>query len=303
MWNKNLILKVKGGSHAYGLNTEKSDLDIRGICIANKINILGLENFEQHENKQTDTVIYELKKFVRLAKQCNPNVIEILFADPSDIIFINDFGRKLIDNRELFLTKAARYRFAGYAFAQLERIRRHKKWIDNPPLEPNMKNFTHKVSIIKKEFVETCSRNFGAKILINTIGRIKFAKFFHNEYTVALKEYRHYKEWVDNRNAARHVLEEKYNYDTKHAMHLMRLLRMGCEIMEGKGVIVKRPDKDYLLDVRSGKYSYDEILTQANELDAKLNILYEKSTLPHSPDTNKINELVIKLFLDFWAQK
>ncbi|AEZ66297.1 hypothetical protein phiTE_131 [Pectobacterium phage phiTE] len=37
---------------------------------------------------------------------------------------------------------------------------------------------------------------------------------------------------MKNRNAARHELEEKFGYDTKHAMHLVRLLRMSQEILE-----------------------------------------------------------------------
>ena len=79
-WNARCILKVVAGSRAYGTNTEDSDYDYRGICIQPKKYLLGLDKFEQHEEKEPDTVIYSLEKFVRLALQNNPNILEILFA-------------------------------------------------------------------------------------------------------------------------------------------------------------------------------------------------------------------------------
>ena len=57
----NIILLTVGGSYAYGTNTENSDLDIRGIAIERKQEILGLSNFEQFIDKATDTTIYALK--------------------------------------------------------------------------------------------------------------------------------------------------------------------------------------------------------------------------------------------------
>lgn len=62
----NIILLVISGSHAYGLDTPESDLDIRGIAVENEETLFGLGHFEQYEDKETDTVIYSLRKFIQL---------------------------------------------------------------------------------------------------------------------------------------------------------------------------------------------------------------------------------------------
>ena len=61
------------GSKAYGTDTPESDTDIRGVTLERPEEIYGSETFEQFEDKEADTVIYGLKKFVSLCKACNPN--------------------------------------------------------------------------------------------------------------------------------------------------------------------------------------------------------------------------------------
>lgn len=96
-WLKeNTILLTKHGSHAYGLNTLTSDLDIKGIAIPPREYFLGfLHRFEQAESKNPDLVIYDIRKFCTLASDCNPNIIEVLYTDEEDIIQCNDIGDAL----------------------------------------------------------------------------------------------------------------------------------------------------------------------------------------------------------------
>ena len=74
----NIIILTLGGSHAYGTNTETSDLDIRGCALNSKMQILTNENFEQFVNEKTDTTIYAFNKLISLLCNCNPNTIEML---------------------------------------------------------------------------------------------------------------------------------------------------------------------------------------------------------------------------------
>ena len=62
----NIILLGLGGSHAYGTNVAGSDIDIRGIALNAKEEILGAANFEQVVNNETDTTVYSLRKIVSL---------------------------------------------------------------------------------------------------------------------------------------------------------------------------------------------------------------------------------------------
>lgn len=116
------------------------------------------------------------------------------------------------------------------------------------------------------------------------------------EYTSKKREWDQYMNWKATRNSARAALEEKYGYDTKHAYHLVRLIRMCREVLETGKVIVKRPDREELLAIRNGAWSYDTLIEFAETEEKSLNELYNTSnTLPKSPDKSKIDALCIKL--------
>lgn len=145
-WLKNnTIFMTIHGSHAYGMNREGSDVDIRGICTTPKRYLLGvLDNFEQAIiNDPYDCTIFGLKKFVNLSLLNNPNALEIIFTDESDYLFVNDIGQSLLDIRDLFLSKKARWTLAGYARAQLKRINVHHSWLQrqNTIKKPERKDF------------------------------------------------------------------------------------------------------------------------------------------------------------------
>ncbi len=86
-------------------------------------------------------------------------------------------------------------------------------------------------------------------------------------------------------------------------MHLIRLLRMGVEIMRGEGVQVKRKDREDLLAIRGGQLSYDDLVAMAQEYERQLNDLYLTSDLPHTSDTEKINRLMLEIYRDYWTQQ
>lgn len=130
------IFSCRAGSHAYGTNSAHSDIDTRGIFIAPPEYTLGcMKTVEQVEVSGEDTVIYELAKFVKLAADCNPNIIELLFTGEENILFIDPAFEKIRAHRHLFLSKKAKFTFSGYAMAQMKRIKGHHKWIQNPQPE------------------------------------------------------------------------------------------------------------------------------------------------------------------------
>lgn len=116
------------------------------------------------------------------------------------------------------------------------------------------------------------------------------------EYNAKKKEFDQYQEWKVSRNKDRYLLEEKFGYDTKHAYHLVRLLRMCREILTTGKVIVKRPDREELIEIRNGSWDCDELIDFAEREDKALQLIYnECKILPKTPDFEYLDNLCIQL--------
>ncbi len=133
----NTVFLTVHGSHAYGTSTPESDLDIRGCVVPPREYNLGfLNNFEQATQKDPDFVIFAAQKFVSLAADNNPNVLELLFVPEHCHIQVSPEFRPILENRGLFPTKRSRHSLSGFAMSQLRRIQLHRGWLIDPPKAP-----------------------------------------------------------------------------------------------------------------------------------------------------------------------
>lgn len=336
------IFLTKHGSMAYGTNLPTSDIDLKGIAIAPKEYYLGFHNtFEQAEVHQpVDCTIYDIRKFFKLASDCNPNIIEILHTDESDWVLPStstvsigplelhhphyNFWMKIWQNRHLFLSQKAQHTFSGYAFSQLKRLKSHRGYLINPPTSaPVRKDFglpdgqttigKEQLGVINSQVrkLEDALAGGGAdKVEIAQSEDSLVAQTFENlnlsrdliplvlaerRFGAAVREWSKYQEHLQNRNPARAALEASAGYDTKHAMHLVRLLRMAREILGDGKVIVKRPDAEELLAIRAGAWSYDQLIEYAERMEAELPAIAAKSPLPKSPDRKALDKLLVSI--------
>lgn len=116
------------------------------------------------------------------------------------------------------------------------------------------------------------------------------------QYVNAKREWDQYQNWKKERNPARAELEAKFGYDTKHAYHLVRLIRMCREVLTTGKVIVKRPDREELLTIRNGAWSYEKLIDFAESEEKSLNEIYAScNVLPKTCDKKKLDQLCIKL--------
>ena len=119
---KNIIFLTYGGSYAYGTNMEGSDIDLRGCALNSKADLLGIDDFEQVVDTETDTTVYSFNKLLTLLINCNPNTIELLGCKPDHYLVLTPIGRQLLERRKLFLSRRAISSFGGYAGQQLRRL-------------------------------------------------------------------------------------------------------------------------------------------------------------------------------------
>jgi len=113
--------------------------------------------------------------------------------------------------------------------------------------------------------------------------------FFNKDgYSIHCKEYKKYTDWLEKRNESRFVDTVKHGQkiDGKNLMHCRRLIEMGIEIANGKGIIVKRPNSEYLLSIRKGEIELDDLVKQS-EGDIKImDDLFNQSNLPEDVDSS-----------------
>lgn len=119
----NVILEGIVGSHAYGLAHEDSDIDYRGVYVHDTVSLFGLSKpKDTRETKDPDRVMHEVEKFLRLALNANPNIIELLYLPEYDIL--EDVGDTLVEYRGVFASQRAVQTYGGYAVSQLQKMKR-----------------------------------------------------------------------------------------------------------------------------------------------------------------------------------
>ena len=125
-----LIFECITGSKAYGLDTAKSDTDIRGVYVVPKELFYSLEYPEQVSNETNDIVYYELRRFMELLSKNNPNIMEMLAVPEQCILYRHPVMDKLKPG--IFLSKLCEKTFANYAFTQIKKAYGLEKKIVNP---------------------------------------------------------------------------------------------------------------------------------------------------------------------------
>jgi predicted nucleotidyltransferase len=104
------------------------------------------------------------------------------------------------------------------------------------------------------------------------------------------------------KHGQRSELTQEFGYDTKAAMHAVRLLQEGIELMNTGAVTLPRPEKQVLINIRQGGWSLDRVCQQVSRDIEVLETAREKSSLPAKPDRGEVNRIVSQTYLDFYTE-
>jgi predicted nucleotidyltransferase len=121
--------------------------------------------------------------------------------------------------------------------------------------------------------------------------------FNRDAFQAHCKAHREYWEWVSQRNEERYATNASHGrgYDSKNLMHTLRLLDMAGEIAAEGVLRIRRPNRDYLLRVRSGEFAYEDLVARAEEQLAEVQAAFDKSPLPDQPDREQVNALLVEI--------
>lgn len=309
---KNIILLGLGGSYAYNMNKEDSDLDIRGIFSNSKSEILLGNYFEQVDDNNTDTTIYSFNKMITLLIKQNPNVSEILGLKPEHYLYLSDIGKELLDNKKMFLSKICVHSFAGYSQAQLRRMENKAARLVGQA--QNEKYILNSIQNAKYEFQ---SRYFPTdeKSNIDLYIDDSVQDGYEKEIFMDIN-LNHYplRDWTGMWNEMKSIVSSYNKFGKrnekavrkdklgKHMAHLLRLYMMCIDILEKEEIITYREDEhDLLMSIRNGEYldnnrqPISEFYDLLNLYEKRFEYAKENTSLPDAPDYNKINEFVMSV--------
>lgn len=308
-----IMFLTLGGSYSYGTNVQTSDIDIRGCAMNSASDILGLTNFEQFVNEDTDTTVYSFNKLIGLLINCNPNTIEMLGCKPEHYIYMTDVGREMINNRKMFLSKRVIYSFGGYANAQLNRLENAiardrleqakkeehiRRSMENAIMgfETKYSNFEH--GSIRLFTDESTREDLDREIFVDVDLKHFPARQF-NVMTTELHNVLSSYEKLNNRNR-----KKDESHLNKHAMHLIRLYLMCMDILEKEEIITYREkDHDLLMSIRNGEFMFSdgtyrpEFFEMVKDFEKRLEYAKENTSLPEKPNMKTIEEFVMSVNL------
>lgn len=236
----NIILAGYRGSLAHGTAGDIiDDIDIGGVFISPINHYFGLTRLEHIEkvdvNDKYDFALFEIRKYFGLLLKSNPNVLSLLWLPDNLYLVQTELGKKIIDNRTLFVSKHLHKSFGGYAFGQLRRMTR-------------------------------CCSDKAYQ------GKKRKERF------------------------------ERFGYDCKNAAHLIRLLRMGIEVLSTGEINVARHDALQLKEIKRGDWSLSQIEKEADRLNSLLDLALVNSKLPERPDYKKAEQLLINILMEYFRK-
>jgi hypothetical protein len=287
------------GSVAHGMYVPKSDpdsiddKDLMGVYIGPVEHYFGFGRKDVYEKweGEWDCVFYELRKFVGLLLNCNPNVLSLLWLNPNGIIYESQIGERLRTNRDLFVSKKAYHSFSGYAYAQF------KKMISfNQEAQALMAQLEDQLTSFGID-PESCDaggslrRSDGQPFVGATSEAMDVVKRYRGERR------RYYSGGYMGQK--RRELVRRVGYDAKNAAHLIRLLRMGIEFLTEGTMHVERVDGPELLDIKRGAWPLEKVKNESERLFQLAQEAYVRSSLPSEPDRERAEKLCVEMVAEY----
>ncbi len=301
------IVRMIFGSHLYGTSTPESDKDYKGIFLPSKEQVfLGQipksynqttkQGDKKNTSEDTDTEIYSLHYFIKLACEGQTVALDMLHAPDNMILETSNIWKEIVNNKEKFYTKNLKA-FIGYARRQASkygikgsRLNAAKKVIDLLlEFEGSLKmEVVWDVLPISEHLymIETNANNIRqyqvcGKIIQETatIGYVLAMLMpFYEAYGKRAKE-----------------AAENKNIDWKAISHALRAAYQVKELLEDKAITFPLKEAEFLCEVKQGKLDYIKVVAPTLEkIMAEVEILSEESNLPNKANRKFWDKFIVK---------
>ncbi len=296
------------------INNETNDIvyyELRkfiDLCSKNNPNILELLSIPDECVLYKHPVFDDIKLDVFLSKQCEKSFANYAYAQIKkarglEKKIVNPVEKERKSVLDFCLVYEKGRAILLKAFLDKHNIKQENCGLANITHLKDCNNLYHSLEVPYKGIIKSSKAN---DIALSSIpkGEAAIGMLFFNKdgYSTYCKKYKEYWDWVGKRNEERYktTVSHGKNYDSKNMMHTFRLLHMAKEIASESIINVKRRDRAFLLEIKKGKFEYDELVNWAEERKIELEYLYATSGLPDKPNLKRINRLLAELRVSFY---
>ncbi len=129
--------------------------------------------------------------------------------------------------------------------------------------------------------------------------------FFNRDaYSIHCREYGQYTAWLANRNTQRYVDIEGHgqSIDGKNLLHCVRLIETGLDMARTGTITVRRPNAQYLIEIRKGKHDLKTLLDKCEEDLVEMDAIFKASDLPDKVSDKLVKELMNEIRREYYKQ-
>jgi len=309
------IMKTVFGSHLYGLNTEHSDMDFKGIYLPTIDDIL-LNSYKPIINKDTnkkgkndntdvDEELFALPKFIELACRGETVVLDMLFSNAVEYDCLQDSSLghiwvSLQNNRHRFITKNLKA-YIGYLKGHVAKNNQKGK---------KLKNINNMIRMLNRQEKEQPGRRLkdiwqmlptGNEIIKGELDGELYWSLFGSKYKdhITIKYCIEQMQLKSDSYGARIQETAKNNVDFKAASHALRAGYQIIDLYETGFYSYPLAQTAMLRDVKAGKYDYEtEIAPELERIISEIETLSDNSDYPEKIDKEFWNEWLIGVYED-----
>lgn len=152
---------------------------------------------------------------------------------------------------------------------------------------------------------ETSNELRMSSIPVSQIAKATAMSYNKDGYMEHCKDYKSYQTWLKERNVQRYVDIDEHGQkiDGKNLLHCYRLLETGIEIAKQKTINVRRPNAEFLIEIRKGKYNLETLLKQSEVKMDELNQAFDSCDLPDKADRGFFMSLMPKIRKEYEKSK
>ena len=318
---KNKIVYMKFGSHLYGTNTPKSDLDYKGVFQADLRDIVLKRDAEHHVIKSnktderntkddTDVEYKELRTFLNEAMSGQTYALDMLFAPPEMVITSTVIWQRIIENRAKLLSKNLKP-FIGYCTAQarkyglkgdrLKVVEDLMKLLE-PSLEEHAGKTLEDLIGIQLKIASFILPHTSLVKMLDAVhpngGKVKYLQILDKkfDYKMKLKDiYASLKETYDQAGARAHAAKESGGVDFKALSHAYRCIFELEELVTTGKITFPLIQLQRVMDIKLGKVSYEEMNSELPTIIERV-LAIDSPVLPEQPDRKFWDQFILESY-------